>query len=314
MGNTEFKHLYGPVPSRRLGRSLGIDLVPYKVCSYDCIYCQLGSTGSTTVYRKEYVSNQEILDELKLKLSTGDLPDFISLAGSGEPTLHSGIGTLIRSIKNMTDIPLAVLTNGSLLWMDELQEALMPADLVMPSLDAGDENTFSLVNRPDSAINFEQMVQGLVDFTHRFSGEVWLEVFLLANINDDEQSVKKIAEIAERIRPSRIQLNSVYRPPAEDFANGLTPAAIRQLSSLFSGKVEIISETPDMATDSLAHASTRFNEIIALIRRRPCRAIDVAFGLQMHLNDVLKQLGSLVASGKLVESSGKQGFYTVANL
>jgi wyosine [tRNA(Phe)-imidazoG37] synthetase (radical SAM superfamily) len=311
MSSFKYKHLYGPVPSRRLGRSLGIDLVPFKVCSYDCIYCQLGSTGSTTVARREYVANDEILVELERKLSTDILPDYISLAGSGEPTLHSGIGELIRTIKTITDVPVAVLTNGSLLWLPEVREALLAADLVLPSLDAGDAATFQLINRPDNSLDFEQMVQGLVDFTQCFTGEVWLEVFLLAGINDDDQSVEKIAAFVEQIKPARVQLNSVYRPPAEDYVLGLTSTRIQQLSELFSGVVEVISEVATVCIGPELDALSRQDEIIALIQRRPCTAADVATGLNMHLNDTLKQLGILTSSGRLLEPSRKQGFYTI---
>jgi wyosine [tRNA(Phe)-imidazoG37] synthetase (radical SAM superfamily) len=311
MSSFKYKHLYGPVPSRRLGRSLGIDLVPFKVCSYDCIYCQLGSTGSTTVARREYVANDEILIELERKLSTDALPDYISLAGSGEPTLHSGIGKLIRTIKTITDVPVAVLTNGSLLWLPEVREALLAADLVLPSLDAGDSALFQLINRPDNSLDFEQMAQGLVDFTRCFRGEVWLEVFLLAGINDDDHSVGKIAGLVEQIKPARVQLNSVYRPPAEDYALGLTSTRIQQLAKLFPGTVEIISEVETVLAEPELHELSRQDEIISLIQRRPCTAADVATGLNMHLNDTLKQLSTLSSSGRLLEPSGRQGFYIV---
>lgn len=311
MSSESYKHLYGPVPSRRLGRSLGIDLVPYKICSYDCVYCQLGSTGVTTVTRQEYVSNEEIIQELRHKLARGSLPDYISLAGSGEPTLHSGIGALINAIKAMTAIPVAVLTNGSLLWMPEVQDSLLMADLVLPSLDAGDAATFKKVNRPAASISFDLMVQGLEDFTRRFSGDIWLEVFLLAGVTDTEKEVRKIAELVERIKPARVQLNSVYRPPAEESAIGLTLSQIQLLSHFFPGSVEVVSETANPDAEQVSQDLSRQDEIVALIRRRPCTATDIATGLKMHLNDVLKQLSTLTASGQLFLVAGKSGFYQV---
>ncbi len=312
MSNDSFSHLYGPVPSRRLGRSLGIDLVPYKVCSYDCIYCQLGSTGSTTIERREYVSVDEIMDELEQKLATGIAIDYISLAGSGEPTLHSGIGELIRRIKALTSIPVAVLTNGSLLWMEELQEALMPADLLIPSLDAGDDAVFQQVNRPDSSISFDRMAQGLIDFSKRFKGEIWLEVFLLSGITDTEQEVKKIAQFTQLISPARVQLNSVYRPPAENYAFGLTLKQMEGLKTLFSGVVEIISESALHSVEPASFDISREDDIISLIKRRPCTVNDVANGLNMHPNDALKQIGLLLSSGKLQSSPEKSGFYIIS--
>ncbi len=312
MSMDNFRHLYGPVPSRRLGRSLGIDLVPYKVCSYDCIYCQLGSTGSTTVARREYVPVDEIMEELEQKLAAGIAIDYISLAGSGEPTLHNGIGDIIRRIKLITSIPVAVLTNGSLLWMEDLQDALMPADLLIPSLDAGDEAVFQEVNRPDSSISFDKMVQGLIDFSRRFKGEIWLEVFLLSGITDNEQAVKKIAELTQRITPTRVQLNSVYRPPAEDYAFGLTSEQMEKLKSYFPGTVEIISESALHSVEPASFDLSRQEDIISLISRRPCTVNDVAVGLNMHQNDSLKQIGLLVSSGKLQPAPGKSGFYIIS--
>ncbi len=199
MSSSGFKYLYGPVPSRRLGRSLGIDLVPFKTCTYDCIYCQLGHTTNKTLERLSYVPVKEILNELKRKLATGERPDYISIAGSGEPTLHSYIGELIGMIKNMTNIPVAVLTNGSLLYLPEVRAALMQADLVIPSLDAGDEKMFQYVNRPHPDISFDNMVNGLIAFTRDFPGQVWLEVLLISGVTSMAADVKKIATLAKKI-------------------------------------------------------------------------------------------------------------------
>ncbi|NQT19895.1 MAG: radical SAM protein, partial [Planctomycetes bacterium] len=154
------KYIFGPVPSRRLGRSLGVDVVPLKTCSYDCIYCQLGNTTCKTVERKEWVPLDDVVLELKDRLSSR--PDYITLSGSGEPTLYSRVAELIDRIKVMTDVPVAVLTNGSLLWQEEVRRQLMKADLVIPSLDAGDEVMFRLVNRPHEDVSFERMLAGLV--------------------------------------------------------------------------------------------------------------------------------------------------------
>ena len=168
--------VFGPVPSRRLGRSLGVDLVPFKTCTYDCSYCQLGRTTRLTVERKEWVPMDAILDELKRKLTCR--PDYITLTGSGEPTLHSCLGQLIEHIQAMTRIPIAVLTNGSLLWQHEVRKELALADVVLPSMDAGGAFTFTCINRPQASLSFETLVEGLVEFRRAFSGHYWLEVFL----------------------------------------------------------------------------------------------------------------------------------------
>jgi len=292
-----FKHIYGPVPSRRLGRSLGVDLVPFKVCTYDCVYCQLGRTTNKTVERGAYVDVGEVLEELGRKLAEGDTPDYISLAGSGEPTLNLGLGELIAGIKKMTEIPVAVLTNGSLLWRKDVQDELMAADLVLPSLDAGDRQLFEHVNRPHPGIGFEQMVEGLVTFTKRFPGEVWLEVMLLAGMTGISADVKRIAELVQRINPARTQLNTVCRPPAEDFAFPLPPERMCSLAKLFPGKVEIIAETSSAQADSLRGAHDE--ELLALLCRRPCTPSGVAQGLGIHLTEAIKHLEALLAAGKL---------------
>lgn len=309
MNNAGYSYLYGPVPSRRLGRSLGIDLVPYKICSYDCVYCQLGSCGSTTTIRDEYFPVDSILSELERRLSEGDQLDYISLAGSGEPTLHSRIGDLLSGIKAMTSIPVAVLTNGSLLWMPEVQDALLTADLVLPSLDAGDAATFQLVNRPDGQIQFEQMVSGLEQFTRRFNGQVWLEVLLLEGIADNEQSVRKIAALVERIQPAKVQLNTVSRPPAEGYARGVSSIALQQISQLFPGTVEIISDTVSLSIVPTTADLSHHIEILALLRRRPCTALDLAQGLNLHMNDLLKQLHRMESEGVVREAVDRPGFY-----
>ena len=183
MSTRTSRHVYGPVPSRRLGRSLGVDLVPFKTCSYDCIYCQLGRTTNKTTERKEYVPVDDVLEELAEKLRSEPGPDYVGLAGSGEPTLHARIGDLIAGIKRLTSVPVAVLTNGSMLWRSDVRAGIAEADLVMPSLDAGTPRRFERVNRPHRDISFEKMVDGLVTFCAVFRGKVWLEVFVLAGIN-----------------------------------------------------------------------------------------------------------------------------------
>ncbi len=183
------RYIFGPVPSRRLGRSLGVDLVPFKTCTYDCIYCQLGRTPCTTTERKEWVPLDGVLEDLRQKLSTR--PDYITLSGSGEPTLYSRLDELIDRIKTMTDVPVAVLTNGALFADKELRRQLMEADLVVPSLDAGDEAMFQMVNRPHQDISFEHMLQGLIDFRREYQGKYWLEGVRHRGLHGHSQRTRK---------------------------------------------------------------------------------------------------------------------------
>jgi len=307
-----YKHLYGPVPSRRLGRSLGVDLVPFKTCTYDCVYCQLGRTTNKTVERKENVAAGVILAELERKLAERDRPDYITLAGSGEPTLNSGIGKIIRGIKGMTDIPVAVLTNGSLLWMEEVQEDLMAADLVIPSLDAGDDYLFQYVNRPHAGLSFEQMADGLAAFTRRFPGEVWLEVLLLAGVTGISTETAKIAAITNGLGVARIQLNTATRPPAEDFALALSAEQLHEMSGLFHGKVDVIGENVPAITEAAALGQASDADILALLNRRPCTVEGIASGLALHPNDVLKRV-LLLRQQRVVKAVRKDNalFYEV---
>ncbi|MEW6367694.1 MAG: radical SAM protein [Acidobacteriota bacterium] len=287
-------HVYGPVSSRRLGRSLGVDLVPFKTCTYDCVYCQLGRTTDKTTVRTEYVPADMVFDELQAKLATTKAVDHVTIAGSGEPTLNSRVGDLVTRIKALTSIPLAVLTNGSLLWIRDVQDALMDADLVLPSLDAGDENLFRYVNRPHSDIRFATMVDGLVQFRERFSGRLWLEVFLLGGVTGIRPEVERIAALVQRIRPERVQLNSVSRPPCEDFAFPVPARQMEGFADLFEVGAEVVCVERGEGEGEIVEASSVTDEaILALLKRRPCTARGVARGLGIHLSDATKRLHRL---------------------
>jgi wyosine [tRNA(Phe)-imidazoG37] synthetase (radical SAM superfamily) len=306
------RYVYGPVPSRRLGRSLGIDLVPYKTCTYDCVYCQLGRTTNKTIERKEYVKIEDILAELDVKLGVDPKPDYISLAGSGEPTLNLRIGDLIEKIKGMTKIPVAVITNGALLWQEEVRDALMGADLVLPSLDAADAGMFRYVNRPHEDITFAKMIGGIDDFIRTFPGSVWLEVFLLAGVSAIPAEVEKFAVLVGRLHPERIQLNTVYRPPAEGFAEAVSLEQLRDFQDYFVGNVGIIVRYPSEPSPAGETVSAEA-DIIALLKRRPCTLQDVSVGLALSPMTVMKELNTLCRLGK-VEYVTKRGniFYRVA--
>ncbi len=307
------RYVYGPVPSRRLGRSLGVDLVPFKTCTYDCVYCQLGRTTSRTLERREYAPVGDVLDEVRIKMGEGAEPDYITLAGSGEPTLHGRIGELIAGIKGMTGIPLAVITNGSLLWDREVAESLMPADLVIPSLDAGDAAMFGRTNRPHPGIEFDRMVGGLAGFRQRYRGLVWLEVMLVDGLNDSKPEAGRIAELAGRIRPDRVDLNTAVRPPAEDWVRAVAPDRMKELSRLFPAPVDIIAPCERPNPEALGPPGMQ-EEIVSMLARRPCTAEDVAAGLGVHRLSALKYLEALVENGgaRKVEA-GDRWFYVTKN-
>ncbi len=272
----------------------------------------MGRTTDKTAERKTYATSEAICSELEQKLSCGPPPDYISLAGSGEPTLNAGIGELIDKIKGMTKIPVAVLTNGSLLWRDEVRAALMAADLVLPSLDAGDEEMFQYVNRPHRDISFERMITGLGDFVRVYPGAVWLEVFLLAGVTAIPAEIKKIDALLCKIHPERVQLNTVTRPPTEEFAYAVSEHRMEGLKKLFSETVEIISrhapaESPDLQT---GHSTA---DIISLLRRRPCTLEGVSSGLAMQPGEALKHLDTLCRKGSVTVVHRHDGIFYKTN-
>jgi len=300
-------YILGPVPSRRLGRSLGVDLVPFKTCSYDCIYCQLGRTTNKTVERREWVSLDDVVMELKDKLATK--PDYITISGSGEPTLYSRLEELIDRIRSMTDVPVAVLTNGSLLWQPEVRSQLTNADLVIPSLDAGDNSMFQAVNRPHKSISFEQMLEGLITFRQEYYGEYWLEVMLLAGHNAITAEVEKLADCVSRINPDRVQLNTATRPPAEDYATAVQQSRLDEMAAMFNPPAEIIADYRGVHAEGDFKAGR--DSVLETIQRRPCSLEDIADGLGMHRNEVVKYVEELDAEGLLEKrSSGGRLFYS----
>jgi wyosine [tRNA(Phe)-imidazoG37] synthetase (radical SAM superfamily) len=308
----EYRYLFGPVPSRRLGHSLGMDLVPFKTCSYDCIYCQLGRTTEKTVTRREYVPVDEMIRELERKLKEPGKIDYVTLAGSGEPTLYSGLGEVVKAAKKMTDIPVAVLTNGSLLWDDAVQKSLAEADLVVPSLDAGSADLFRYVNRPCAALSFHQVVEGIIDFCSAHREKIWLEVFLLAGVNGTKKEIRKFNAIIRKINPAKVQLNTVTRPPAEQFALEMPSESLRELADRLDGPVEIISDFDRPLADATEASGGMEHEVVALLGRRPCSVNDIAGSLNLRPQEVIKYLDALEKRGRLVvRRSGENMYYSV---
>ncbi len=238
------RFIYGPVKSRRLGLSLGVSLTPYKICNFDCIYCQLGATKVKVSERKEYLTPQEIIDELKswLANNTDKLKclNYITLSGSGEPTLNIKIGEVIQEIKKITPLPIAVITNACFLKDVALRQALLGANLLVPSLDAVTQEVFSKVNRPDPNIRIEEIIDGLINLRKEFRGKIWLEVMLVAGVNDDLRQIKKIKEVMEKINPDKIHLNSPVRTTAERDVFPVDKNKLEKIKDILGDKAEII--------------------------------------------------------------------------
>jgi len=284
---------------------LGIDLVPFKTCTYDCIYCQLGRTTDQTVQRQDYVHWELVIEEIRRKLDTR--PDYITLSGSGEPTLCAGLGELIQRIQAIANIPVAVLTNGSLLWRKDVRQELQHADLVVPSLDVGDEARFRYINRPHASLSFDQLIEGLVAFRREYRGAYWLEVLLLAGYTSIESEVKKIAELVRRIAPDRVHLNTVTRPPVESFAEPVPLEQLTRLADLFEPRAEVIADYARDPHESESTASE--SDILEMLLRRPCSIQDIVAALGLHNNEAIKYVEHLRRQ-KRVESVVKpRGVY-----
>ncbi|MFW6152479.1 MAG: radical SAM protein, partial [Verrucomicrobiota bacterium] len=238
----KYKHLFGPVPSRRFGRSLGIDLTPYKTCSFDCIFCQLGRTTNKTVKREEYVPTSEIIEELDDWLKNDGAADYITLSGSGEPTLHSEFGKILEYIRAVTTIPAVLLTNASLLHLPEVRRAAASANVVKASLSAWDQLSFEHINRPDRSIKLKNIVEGLWSLRSEFNGEIWIEVFLVWGTNTVAADISRIAELVKAVEPNHVQLNTAVRPPSEEYAFAVPPKDMEKISELFDPPDEIIPE------------------------------------------------------------------------
>ena len=241
MSERMYKHLFGPVPSRRLGRSLGVDLVPLKTCSFNCVFCQVGLTPQCTVERKEYIPFDDVVREFDAWLGDGGIADTVTLSGSGEPTLHLRFGDMLRRIRERCSIRTALLSNGSLFWDAGVRASAGEADLVKLSLSAWDQASLVQINRPEGVLRLDRIVEGMQTFRREFDGELWLEVVVLAGMNAGLEHMQRIADLARLIRPDRIHLNSVTRPPAESFAVSPPDDVLEKIAALFEPRAEMIT-------------------------------------------------------------------------
>jgi wyosine [tRNA(Phe)-imidazoG37] synthetase (radical SAM superfamily) len=304
------KYLFGPVPSRRLGLSLGVDIVPLKTCTQNCLYCQLGLDATQTLERKIYAPINDVLVEIRSRIQAGLKADHITISGSGEPTLHLELGRLIDEIHHLTSIPVAVITNGSLFWRQDVRTDCARADVVLPSLDAGDEQTFRTLNQPHKDINFAKFVEGLCQFRLQYPGPIWLEVFLCRGINTDNKSIENIKKIIDRIKPDKVQLNTAVRPTAHAHIQAVEPDLMADIAKRLGREAEVIADFPAEKTglgggDALS--------VLEMLRRRPCSVEDLCSGLGMRLEIVQKIVTHLVYTGQIIpENRGEKTYYKPA--
>lgn len=309
-----YRYTYGPVPSRRLGLSLGVDIIPLKTCTYNCIYCQLEETTNQTKERQSFCDIAELLKEVEGRLRSRPDADYITMSGSGEPTLNRDIGAIIDGIRRLSSKPIAVITNSSLLWRPDVRAELSKADLVIPSLDAGSDDLFRQINRPAEGLEFSEIIEGLRTFTRQTSSRVWIEVMLVSGINDTPEELAHLHEILRGLRLEKVQLNTVIRPPSELLAKPLTPQGMEHVRGILGADlpVEIIASFGRQA------APTRHEDVeIALLdvlRRRPCRVLEISQSLGIAEEEVARRLEELTNRGVVKETGGPEEdhFYILA--
>ena len=305
-----YKYLFGPVPSRRLGISLGVDLVPKKVCSLDCVYCEVGATSQHTIERLEYVKYERVTAELEDYFLSNPDPDYITFSGSGEPTLNSRIGDVIRFVKSRKPgIPVAVLTNGTMLYDKNVQEELMDADLLMPSLDAATREVFERLNRPSAKLDFSRYIQGLIEFCTKFKGKIWLEVFILPGYNDSEHELQALMRIIEKIEPDSVQINTLDRPGVVENIRAATHDELERVAHIWGfSNVEIIAAAKQRKTIQ-AYRKDAESAILETIARRPCTIDDIEKILGMPVVEINKYLAVLEAEKKVVSVRQERGLF-----
>ena len=307
------KHIFGPVLSRRLGLSLGIDLIPFKTCSYDCAYCECGHTTDKTVTRQDFFPAQDVIAELQGVLFTRPHLDTITLAGSGEPTLARSLGPVIAFVKReYPEYLMSVLTNGSLLTRRDVQDELLPADRVIPTLTSVFQQTFERIHNPHPSLKIEAIINGMVQFRERYEGAVWLEVFVIPGLNTTDAELVGLKEAIDRIDPDRIQLNTLDRPAAEGWvgtASGVELEAVRR--TLGRPGIEIAGQRHPVSL--AAQANTGSADLIrATLCRRPSTVEDLVHTTGLSGGEVAKILGALERGGEVTSRRGTRGvFYAI---
>jgi wyosine [tRNA(Phe)-imidazoG37] synthetase (radical SAM superfamily) len=304
------KYLFGPVPSRRLGLSLGVDLIPAKTCPFDCIYCEVGSTTVKTQKRREYISTAAILQELEEYFcGSGPVPDYVTLAGSGEPTLHCGLGEIIAHLKKITAVPVAVLTNGALLYDPGVRQEICQADVILPSLDTVSPELFQTINRPVTGLTVDKMIAGLQALRTEYTGQIWLEVLFLRRLNDTPEELAKLKETLRLLRPDKVQLNTAVRPVVQDFALPVSTQKLTEIAEFLGDRAEVVADFGN-------HEHPNFNlndaDFIATLARRPQTPEDLTEVLGLSLPVVQNRLDVLVKQGRLrhSEHQGKIFYHT----
>ena len=294
----DMKYVFGPVPSRRLGRSLGISPIPPKTCNYSCVYCQLGRTTNFTNKRLMFFPPDEIIEEVKAALEKEKKIDFITIVGDGEPTLYLGLRQLIQGIKNITRIPIAIITNGALLYQDVVRKDLLDADVVMPTFDAPNETLFRMINRPHKDITLEKLIEGLKIFRTEYKGEIWLEVMIIKEKNSNLQTISQIKDIIRDFKADKIYINVPIRPPAESWVEIPSSFDLHEAQKILNA--ENIAHYEEILIESVNKEASSDEIILEITERHPLRE-DQILSLFPNLTEkeVLKTLKEMKKNQKI---------------
>jgi wyosine [tRNA(Phe)-imidazoG37] synthetase (radical SAM superfamily) len=305
------KHLFGPVPSRRLGVSLGVDLIPLKTCSLDCVYCECGKTTRLTVERKEYIPVDRVIAELEVYLRNNPPLDFITFAGFGEPNLNSGLGNVISYLKqNFRQYRTCLLTNGTLFTDPEVRAEAAAVDLIIPSLDAATEDTFNRLNRPEISLDCTAIINGLEQLRSEYKGEIILEIFIVPGLNDTELELENIKCAIERIKPDGVQIGTLDRPGTEDWVEAADKDRLVEIAK-FLGNADLIGnfkQRSKIASFKESHS----RKILNTLRRRPCTAADLEQMLNLHPAELQKYINHLLETDRIdVDYKQRGAFFKI---
>lgn len=305
------RYVYGPIPSRRLGRSLGVDPIPLKTCNWNCVYCQLGRTLPLTNERRSYAPAAAVLAEVQAALAAhapGEI-EFISFVGSGEPTLHSGLGAMIRAVKELTRIPVAVITNGALLYLDAVRADLLAADVVMPTLSVGNAALHRAIHRPHAEATFDRLVEGLVRFRAEYTGRLWVEVMLIAGLNDGDAALRALAAVLARVQPDQVHLTLPDRPAAERWVEPPGDEGLMRATAILGGVAQVVHPAGG-GFDLSGHASLA-DAVLAILARHPMSEAQLNAALAEHAAEAEAVRAALAGGARLIERHGTR-FWTSA--
>ncbi|MCB5245831.1 MAG: radical SAM protein [Candidatus Cloacimonetes bacterium] len=306
-----YKNIFGPVHSRRLGISLGVDVIPYKYCPLNCVYCEVLRTNHLTIHRQEFFPPEEILSKVREVLATNPELDYVTFSGAGEPTLYSKLGEVILSIKEeFPQYKLAILTNGVLLNHPSVRKEILPLDLILPSLDTCNPETFKKINRPHPSIKVSDLISGLIALRKEYSGPIWLEIFIIAGLNDSEEELESLSKAINRIQPDKVQLNSLDRPGAEFWVKPAGTRVLREVQRFLSERVdvpvEIIARIPS-DKDELMIPPEIEGIIAKIINDHPSTVEEIAKASELHINEVSHYLRQLHLEHKINIKPSEKG-------